>query len=342
VHLFIFNLSTDEDDSLLAFTQEWVFAFRSFCEDITVISTHVGSHSLPKEIEVIEIGGGNFFLRIRGLIRLLKIGFKIISEWKTAIIFHHMSTRTAVILGPLFKLARIKQGLWYSHSNPTKELRFAAHVVDKVFSSSANSLPIRSAKARFVGHGINTTKFKSISENERKQAVLSLGRVSKIKNNEKLIYAVAKSERKCKEIHLAGPLGKSKGYLDELIKLGMKNGVDVVYLGNYDHKLVPNLLTNYSICYTGNPNTVDKSVIEGALCGCFTLAAQEFVLTQTGMSRILKECKVDFNSDLSIQLNQIDSISDSVELRKLLAKTAAEMNDVKKTTLRILNELTKI
>ena len=339
MHLFIFNLSTDDNDSLLAFTQEWVSAFRNYCEEITVISTHVGSHSLPQEIEVIEIGGGNFFLRIRGLIRLIKIGFKIISKRKTAVVFHHMSPRTAEILGPLFKLARIKQGLWYSHSYPSKELRFAARIVDKVFSSSANSLPIRSTKARFVGHGINISKFINIEESDRKKAVLSLGRITKIKNNEELIYAVAKSKRINKEIHLVGPLGKSKNYLHELIELGAKNGVEVIYLGNYDHRLVPDLLASYSVCYTGNPNTVDKSVIEGALCGCFTLAAQEFVLSQTGMSRVLKECKVDFNSDLSNQLNQIDSISDRVELRKLLAQTAAEINDVKRTTQKILKEL---
>jgi len=339
VHLYIFNLSTDDKDPLLAFTQEWVVAFRNHCEKITVISTHVGSHSLPKEIEVIEIGGGNFFQRLKGVFRLFKIGFNIIKYRKTAVIFHHMSPRTAVILGPLFSLARIKQGLWYSHSNPSKELRFAARVVDKVFSSSVKSLPIGSTKARFVGHGINTSKFKNIDESVRKKAILSLGRISKIKNNEDLIYAVAISKRNKKEIHLAGPLGNSRNYLNELIELGAKNGVKVVYLGNYDHRLVPKLLNNYSVCYTGNPNTVDKSVIEGALCGCFTLAAQEFVLDQTGMSRVLKECKVDFSSDLSTQLNQIDSISDRVELRRLLAKTAAEMNDVKKTTQKILKEL---
>jgi hypothetical protein len=95
-----------------------------------------------------------------------------------------MSPRTAEILGPLFKLARIKQGLWYSHSNPSKELRFAARIVDKVFSSSVNSLPIRSTKARFVGHGINVSKFINIEESDRKKAVLSLGRIAKIKNNE--------------------------------------------------------------------------------------------------------------------------------------------------------------
>ena len=339
MHLYIFNLSTDDKDSLLAFTQEWVIAFRNHCEKITVISTHVGSHSLPEEIEVIEIGGGDYFQRIRGFLRVIRMGFKIVRFRNTAVVFHHMSPRTAVILGPLFSFARIKHGLWYSHSNPSRELRIAARFVDKIFSSSLNSLPLTSTKARFVGHGINTSKFKSIDNKDRKNAVLSLGRIAKIKNIEALINAVAKSKRREKEIHLAGPLGKSNNYLYELIELGARNGVEVVYLGDYEHRLVPNLLVNYSVCYTGNPNTVDKSVIEGALCGCFTLAAQEFILNQTGMSQVLKECAVNFASDLSIQLNQIDSIRDSIKLRKLLANTAAEMNDVEKTTQKIVEEL---
>ena len=339
MHLYIFNLSTDDSDSLLAFNQEWVLAFQTHCDKLTVVSTHVGEHSLPNEIDVIEIGGGNFSRRFLGFIRIIITGLKIVGARKTAIVFHHMSPRTAVILGPLLKLVRIKQGLWYSHSNPSIELRVAAKFVNKIFSSSRQSLPISSAKARFVGHGIDTSKFAPLGNDARLDAVLSLGRVARIKQNEELISAVAKSERTKKEIHLVGPLGSSPTYLSELIELGKQSGVEVVYLGETEHRLIPNLLKSYSVCYTGNPNTVDKSVIEGALSGSFTLAAQEFVLNQTGMSKVLKLCNVAFTPDLSKQLEYIDSIDDRVDLRLILAKTSSELNDVSVTTQKILNEL---
>jgi glycosyltransferase involved in cell wall biosynthesis len=339
VHLFIFNLSTDDSDPLLAFTQEWVLAFQPSCEKITVISTHVGEHSLPEEIDVIEIGGGDFNRRIKGFFRIINIGFKIVGKRKSAMVFHHMSPRTAVVLGPLFKLTGVKQGLWYSHSNPSIELRVAANFVDRIFSSSRQSLPIRNSKARFVGHGIKTTKFPSIDEVPRHSAVLSLGRVARIKNNEALISAVAESAKSEKEVHLVGPLGGSNEYLSELIQSGTNSGVEVIYLGEVEHKAVPELLRSYSVCYTGNPNTVDKSVIEGALSGCFTLAAQEFVLDQTGMSTVLKLCNLAFTANLSTQLDYLESIHGRSDLRAILAKSAANMNDVNATTREIISEL---
>jgi glycosyltransferase involved in cell wall biosynthesis len=339
IELYIFNLSTDDKDPLLAFNQEWVRSFQGLCDKVTVISTHVGAHSLPSEIEVVEIGGGSVFMRARGFFRLSRVGCRILRSRKNAIVFHHMSPRTALILGPLFKLSKIKQGLWYSHSNASIELQIASRFVNRLFSSSAHSLPIISEKARFVGHGINISRFSNSGIGSRKEAVLSLGRVDRIKHNESLINAMAKSNRKEKAIDLVGPSKNLQAYVRELVALGDRNGVVVNYLGEVEHNLIPELLNQYSICYTGNPNTVDKSVIEGALSGCFTIAEQEFVLDQTGMSVILRKCNIDFSSDLAQQIAQADQLLERDDLRKLLARTCAEMNDVNNTTMKILKEL---
>ena len=339
IQLYIFNLSTDDEDPLLAFNQEWVRSFHAFCDKVTVISTHVGIHSLPSDIEVVEIGGGSLSKRVRGFSRLFRVGWRIVGNRKNAIVFHHMSPRTALILGPFLKFSKVKQGLWYSHSNASIELQVASYFVNRLFSSSPHSLPIISEKARFVGHGINISRFSNIDVGSRKEAVLSLGRVDRIKHNEALINAVAKSNRKEKVIDLVGPSKTSSAYLGELVALGDKNGVVVNYLGKVEHNLIPGLLNQYSICFTGNPNTIDKSVIEGALSGCFTIAEQEFVLDQTGMSEVLRRCNLVFSSDLSQQIAQVDQLLKRDDLRELLARTCAQMNDVSETTLKILNEL---
>jgi glycosyltransferase involved in cell wall biosynthesis len=190
-----------------------------------------------------------------------------------------------------------------------------------------------------VGHGINISQFSNSVIGNRKEAVLSLGRVDRIKHNEALIHAMAKSNRKEKAIDLVGPTKNSPAYVRELMALGDKNGVVVNYLGEVEHNLIPGLLNQYSICYTGNPNTVDKSVIEGALLGCFTIAEQEFVLDQTGMSEVLRKCNMVFSSDLTQQIAQADQLLERDDLRELLARTCAEMNDVDKTTTKILKEL---
>jgi len=338
-HLYIFNLSTDENNSLLSFTQDWVLAFKEIVKDVSVISTWVGSHSLPSEIKVTQIGGGNLTRRGMALIRLAKVGITIVRNRHEAIVFHHMSTKTAALLGPIFRLSGVKQGLWYSHSSITRELLFAERFMDKIYSPMPESLPISSKKARFTGHGINVFQFPELNSHSRSLAVLSLGRIARIKRNEILIDALSKSPREIKEVHLVGPTGSSVKYLQELIEYGSEKGVNVRYLGEISHREVAELLSKYSACYTGNPNTLDKSVIEGALSGCFTLASQEFILKQTGMSHVLEEVGLNFEKNLTDQISVLDELHEKDELRLVLRDQAIRKNSVQNTTSKIVNEL---
>ena len=340
-HLYVFNLSTDSSNGLLAFTQDWVKAFSQTMEHVTVISTWVGKNELPNTISVTQVGGGDLIHRFKGIVILMIEAIKIVKNRKNAIVFHHMSPRTAVILGPIFRLFRIKQGLWYSHSNRTLELLIAEKFTNRIFSSTPEALPLKSNKARFTGHGILVEKFKFREGSDRKMAILSLGRIAPIKKNEYLIDAISKSKRDSKEVHLVGPVDGSNGYLEKIMKYGLERGVKVFHLGEVSHSGIQEILASYAICYTGNPNTVDKSVIEGALCGTFTLASQEFVLNQTGMTKILEIAGLPFTEDLTIQIENLDSIAGRKDLRAILGKYAAEQNSVLLTTQRIIEEIGK-
>lgn len=340
-HLYVFNLSTDSDNPILAFTQDWVNAFQKIIRDVSVVSTWVGKHSFPQNVQVIELGGGNFTARGKSLVRLTGIALHIIRNRKRAIVFHHMSTKTAAILGPLFRLFQIKQGLWYSHSNKSFELIYSSKFMNKIFSSTPDSLPIKSKKARYVGHGINVRRFPESVSGSRKEAILSLGRIAKIKNNELLIDAVSRSRREFREVHLVGPIGKSETYLEHLLAYGENKEVAVKYLGEVPHSEVAELLCKYSICYTGNPDTVDKSVIEGALSGCFTLASQKFILEQTGMASILDELGIAFTSDLAVQIENLRNLNSRNDLRVILRNRALEKNSVSNATRQIIEEIMK-
>ena len=338
-HLYVFNLSTDSNNGLLAFTQDWIRAFNQVMERVSVASTWVGKNDLPKDIEVTQIGGGNFINRLKGTFRALAIGIKIVKNRRHAIVFHHMSTRTVVILGPLFRLFGVKQGLWYSHSNRTLELVIAEKLVNRVFSSTSEALPLTSTKSVFTGHGVVVDKFKIVEKSNRGKAILSLGRIAPIKNNEDLIDAISKSKREIKEVHLVGPLGSSIEYLNQLVSYANSKGVKLSHLGEVSYAKIEEIYSSYAICYTGNPNTVDKSVIEGALCGTFTLASQEFVLKQTGMTKVLKMAGCEFTNDLTLQIENLDSIKDRNDLREALRNYAAEENSVLSTTKKIVEEI---
>lgn len=340
--MYIFNLATDETNPVLAFSIQWLIAFDQEVEKIQVYSTHVRQHSVPNSIKIVEIGGGNFKARLCGFLVLMRALREIGKGRKSALVFHHMSPRTAWIIGPFLKLLHVPQGLWYSHSASTKELRLGAWFVDRVFSTSYETLPIQSKKSIFTGHGIDLKFFPEFTQLKRKSAILSLGRISRIKNNEALIRAVSNSRAKDREVHLIGPVFESEAYLESLFKLGKQLNVEVKYLGEVEHDLVGEVLRQYQICYTGNPNTVDKSVIEGAISGCFTISKQEFVLDQTGMSEVLRVAGENFHPCLEEQIKVLDKLSDVPELRKLIREKASEKNNLNLLVKKIISELQTI
>ena len=340
--LVIFNLKTDRNDPLLAFTITWINEFASKVDQVWVYSTHIGEYNLANNVKLYELGGGSIHSRFLALCKLFRVGLQVVKKRRNAIVFHHMSIKTASILGIFFKMFLIPQALWYSHSNVTLELKMAAHFVDLIFSSTPHSLPIKTKKGQFIGHGIDTTSFQEFSNKKRLDDILSLGRISHIKNNEALIYALANTNRKNRTVHLVGPLLTDTSYLVNLIKYGKDLGVAVEYLGSISHEEIPNLVQNYSICYTGNPNTVDKSVIEGAMGGCFTLASQEFILEQTGTKEILNMSGIEFTNDISEQIEIFDKLANRNDLRIALSKIAKEKNDIRNLATKILDELRKL
>ena len=173
--MIIFNLATDENDPLLAFTNDWIKAFHEIENVTEVFSTHVGEHSLPKTIKVYEIGGGSLFRKVFAILKLLFHGVRIISTTKNTLIFHHMSTYTAMILGPLFRIRGFKQGLWYSHNRDSFILRAGSLAVNDIFTPTKDSFPFSSRKLHSVGHGIDIKKFDiQMNENVERFGIVSV------------------------------------------------------------------------------------------------------------------------------------------------------------------------
>ncbi len=338
-HAYIFNLSTDLDDPSLAFTSDWIKAFSSEFEDVHVYSTKLGRTEFITNVKYIETGGGTALQRFRAVYRLQKALIKILINRNSAIAFHHMSTKTCLIVGPALRLFGVPQGLWYSHSKKNLELKLASWITNRIFSSTESALPIKSSKAYFVGHGLNVSKFKVGLPETRNNRILSLGRIARVKNNEALIAAIAKANCGITDVYLAGPLSGETNYLEDLKNYGVSLGVHVHHIPPITYNEVSALLGQYSICYTGNPNTVDKSVIEGAMAGCFTIALQDFVLEQTGMSQILKSLGVQEMLGLDEQITIASKLFNDNSRRIELSNLAKEINNVENTVKKIVNRL---
>jgi len=338
--MIIFNLATDENDPLLAFTNDWIKAFHEIANVTEVISTHVGSHSLPKSIKVYEIGGGSLFQKIIAIFKLLYHGVRIISTTKNTLIFHHMSTYSAMILGPLFRIRGLKQGLWYSHNRDSFILRAGSWAVNDIFTPTKDSFPFKSRKLHSVGHGISVKKFdQQLNENVERFGIVSVGRISQVKRLDLLISGVFECGVNGTEITFIGPISGQNDLYESLVDLGAKNNVPLNFLKPIPHAQIAGILSKYSMCYTGSPKTVDKSAIEGAFMGCFVLSENVNVLEQTGMNEVWRIIGRVAPATISEQIQILSTHESRTDLRKILRISAIQNNDLNSTVGRIFDEL---
>lgn len=338
INLHIFNLATDLNSELLATAHDWISEFAIKCTSVTVYSTHVGEFNLPNNVKVYEIGGGRIFFKIIGFIKVLFYTMKIcLKSNNNTYVFHHMSPRTAWIGGPIFRIFSIKQALWYSHYKNHLELRIATLLVNKIYSTAPSAFPIKNKKVNFIGHGINSSKFKCNFDSYR-TGIVNVSRISRIKVVDQLLIAAAETKY-AGVIELIGPVIDQE-YLEEIKEFAAKNSLNLIISGSVNHLKLGQHLCERDIIYSNNLNTVDKSGIEGAIAGCFVISDSIDVQILTGMREIWQKLSSG-KMNLEAQLRTLLSLSDSdkKDLRKKLSQMAEERNNISNLVDRIINGL---
>ena len=341
--LIIYNLETNLDSHVLAAAHDWVESFANQAAEVVVYSTHVGAHSLPGNVEVNEIGGGSPRKKVIAIFRLIWSAIKEIPNCKDLIVFHHMSTRSLLITGLIYRSMGVKQGLWYSHSKKSISLKISHIFANKIFTSTSNAIPISSPKISFVGHGLKTQRFLyRISTSPRSRSgVVAVGRIVPIKKVELLIAAVFKSGMPELRITCLGPFEEESEYPQKLRNMAKLKKVDLVLKGAIPYDEIPDSLIKYDFIFTGTPRSVDKAVIEGALSGCFVISSEEQALKLTGMDKVFEELGFRGIPTLEEQLVTLSGLHarEKELLRSKLSTRARELNDLDRTTLEILRKI---
>jgi glycosyltransferase involved in cell wall biosynthesis len=341
--LIVYNLETNLDSEVLAAAHDWVEAFAAQVDKVFVYSTHVGRNSLPANVVVKELGGGSFLKRFLALLRLYKSFGTSLKYRRNLCVFHHMSPRTLLILGPLYKIARINQGLWYSHSKKSLSLKYAHMLANNIFSSTPSAIPIVNSRIRFVGHGIKSKPLVDAlkTSTKKRSGILALGRVVPIKNIELAISAISKSKYKDLKITCIGPHQVEGEYVQSLRDFAISHQIDLKIEQAIAYSKIPQTLAKFEYIFTGTPKSVDKAVIEGAMSGCFVLAVEKEILKITGMLEVWRELGYSNFPQLSEQLNVLRTLDVAMEenLRAKLSAEAVLFNEINSTVEKILSEI---
>lgn len=187
--LLILTQKVDRDDPVLGFFHRWLEEFAGHFDFVTIICLQQGNYNLPKNIKVLSLGKEKGVSRLKYLYRFYKYIWQERKNYDA--VFVHMNPEYIVLGGWLWKLCKTKVCLWYVHRKANWKLKISPLFINKFFTVSKNSFPLKTKNIIYVGHCIDVEAFKSQSEWQKiKNSILYVGRLSPVKNIEKIINSL--------------------------------------------------------------------------------------------------------------------------------------------------------
>jgi len=279
----------DKDDALAGFSYDWAqklsFELKKRNSQLKIICLEKGNTS-GLEAEVYSLGKEKGAGRLKMLWNFQKLAFRLVPSVKG--IFCHQNPEYTLLVAPWAKLYRKKIISWYTHKQVTWKLYLTYFLANKIFTASSLScrLPFR-RKIEIVGHGIDLDKFQPLPKSEKSESgfiLLSIGRISPIKNYETLIEAIDilvhyRWFDKIKLLLVGGPaLCRDKKYFLYLKKLTQDKKLEkyIQFLGPIPHSQI---LPYYQKCdlfiNLSQTGSLDKAVLEAMACQKLVLTCNE-------------------------------------------------------------------
>jgi len=350
--MIVFTIEVDSRSKLLASNIGWLKSLANRYENLLVVATHVGEipRDFPSNIELIELRGGSWILRIKAIMKLVQIVFRVCRRRHSWHIFHHMIHYTAIFPGIIFKAFGYPQALWYSHKLAPRLLKPAYAIVDVVVSTALTAFPLRGArKVNALGHGLDNSRFSFVdqgcSDRDFTSSVVYLGRLSRIKNLERLFEkSISKNIHLKSDVNFIGPITDAN-YVKELTSIAKNLGVFLRIMDPIDYEQVPSILSQYSYFFSGTDASLDKSALEAAMCGCIIISNNRNLLKITGM--------IDFWTDtlgsetiphIADQISLLDALSPQTrcELRRKISETTKLSVDIDMVTKKLYELLLSV
>lgn len=280
--LIIIAQKVDVNDDLLGFFVGWIRELAKHFDGVDIITLMKGEYNFPSNVRVFSLGkekGNNklkqFFIFYGLLLRLIP---------GSSGIFAHMSPIFAVASWPVAFLFGKKVCLWYLHRSVTLRLRIANLICRKIITADSDSLQLKSKKILAVGHGIDIEKFSCSRDWQSHQTprILSVGRISPIKDYKTLIFAADKLNRSGVDFILkiiGRPVMPSDHkYHEEILKLTEDLGLNekITFEGFVPYSKIENHYKEADIVVGMTPKGgIDKTILEAMASGALVFSSNE-------------------------------------------------------------------
>ncbi len=283
MRILIITQKLNRKDGQFAFFHDWINFFAQECTQVIVLPLEKGDYDLPPHVRVISLGKEEGVSKITYLYRCCKALIQYRNDYDA--IFAHMSPIFAIISFPWAKIFRKKIALWYVHKAVTQSLKIAEKCADIIFTATPESFNIASKKVCYVGQSVMLEKFERRDKDFKLAPVTPepfriacLGRITRIKNIDKVLHAISLLPQECGvELHCMGApvFDADILYQNELKDLAHTLRIEnkIVWRGMISYADLPKELhtmhVSVNLCPTGG---LDKAVLE-------SMAAQVPIIT---------------------------------------------------------------
>jgi glycosyltransferase involved in cell wall biosynthesis len=276
----------DLDDDILGFTHTWVNKLAERVERLYVLALAVGRHSLRGNVELFSMGKERGNSRLERLVNFNRVVARLVMGRKVDLVFIHMCPRYAILAAPYAKLMRVPMAMWYAHGSVNPELRIAHKLVDRVLTSTREGFRLKSDKVSIVGQGIDTDRFKppDVRKEGNRKVILSVGRISPIKDYETLVKAanilMNEKGQDGLEFVVVGDVGTKvqREYSSKIQEMVKECQLEKFFrfVGSVPYLKVVRYYQNCDVFVNLSPTgALDKAVLEAMACGKMPLICNE-------------------------------------------------------------------
>ncbi len=194
--LLVITQKVDKNDPVLGFFHNWLSKLAPKFERISAICLQEGVSDLPNNVGVYSLGkeslvkslefGARSWQKIKYVWNFYKYIWQFRSEYDA--VFVHMNQEYVLLGGLFWKLLGKKIYFWRNHPKGSWLTEVAVWFSEKVFCTSTHSFTAKFKKTEILPVGIDTDLF--FIDNKvpvLPNSILSLGRISPIKNIDKMV-----------------------------------------------------------------------------------------------------------------------------------------------------------
>ena len=299
--------SMDHNDPFGGFIFDWMVALSKKVDRLVILTLkkNVEFYNVPNNVGIYSLGKEKytgFGCRLYYLYNWHRNIKQILKKEKIDIVFTHMTPTYSVLAYPYFFRKKIPIITWFLHPKLSLMLKLAHYCSARIVSATLTSYPYKKDKLVTIDHGINTKIFNYQETNNEEKIILSVGRLSPIKNYITLLKAVSLGDKQFKLFIIGSPTNnKDKKYKAELL--------DIIRILNLEEnvKILPAMTMKDLSCWyrqcsilvNATPDgSFDKVVLEAMACKKLVLVT----------SNNFKEILSPYYNDLSFEFGNYNDL----------------------------------